>query len=132
MVGEELIVNTSVPFDYLQGIPISYLISSPWFVGIIVFATLAIPLSAFGIKYIWTWVDTWKKLREGYIENWKKMTNGRWKRFWGRPIGRKMNIKGEEGWEYELPIFVGKDMMGLESEVTAMPKGQPEGDALNG
>lgn len=132
MVGEELVINTTVPFDYLQGIPIQYFISSPWFIGVLVGFVLMVPLSVFGIRYIWGWIDTWMKLRDGYVEVWKKMTNGRWRRFWGRPIGRKISVKGEEGWEYELPIYVGKDKLGFESEVKLMPRGKPEGDALNG
>jgi hypothetical protein len=120
MAGEE---NVTAAFQYMQGYDILYLINSPWFIIMLVLMIVFIPLGLYGMVALWKRIDVWMKVRNGYIRCRKKQTNGTWKNFWARPIGRKITVKGEEGWDYELPIFVGKDVMALEKDINRMPSG---------
>lgn len=92
------------------------MVENPFFLIFLIIGIAMIPLSLLGIYQLSKWLDTWKKLRAGWIQVEKKLSNGRWVRFWARPTGRKIKIKGEEGMEFELPVAIEKGMMAYSSD----------------
>ena len=104
------------------------MVDNPAYLIFLIIGILMIPLSLFGILHLYSWIDTWSKLKSGWIKVRKKLSNGRWVTFWARPTGRKIKIKGEEGMEYEVPVQIEKGMMGYESYVKGKWVTQEEAD----
>jgi len=92
-------------------------VTNPFFIVFIVVILLMIPFSLIGITTVSGWLTSWKRQREGWIKIRKKLSNGRWVEFWSKPTGRKVKIKGEEGYEFELPIRIEKNYMGFQSDL---------------
>jgi len=93
------------------------MVSNPFYLVFLLVFALMIPLSLLGIIKLGGWLDNWSKVRSGWIKIRKKLSNGRWIEMWAKPTGRKVKIKGEEGYEFELPVRIEKDYMGFQSHL---------------
>lgn len=93
------------------------MVDNPFYLIFLLIGALMIPFSLLGTVYLYSWLNTWQKLRSGWIKVRKKLSNGRWVEFWARPTGRKIKVKGEEGMEFEVPVQIEKNMMAYESEL---------------
>lgn len=98
----------------VQGIPFEHLIISPWFIIIIVYVGATFPFAIKGILDLGGWLRDRERLKSGYMKLYKDLTNHRRLKIWAKPSGRKVTIKGEEGYPYELPIKVGKEFLGVD------------------
>lgn len=72
------------------------------------------PFGIYGMYHFYQWFSGWIKVRSGHIKVRQKLPNDRWRVFWKKPVGRKINIKTEEGMEVEVPIRLEKDFVGWE------------------
>ena len=87
---------------------------SPWFIAVLIFVILFTPLGIVGLISLINRLRNWERVRSGWIKIRKKVNSYQWNIFWIRPVGRKLKIKGEEGYEYELPFMVEEGMVGRE------------------
>jgi hypothetical protein len=92
-----------------QGVPFIQFLLSPWFIVILVFGIIFLPLGIVGIFSLYFRIRNWGRVRGGWIEIWKRMSNFHWLTFWSRPTGRKLKVKGEEGIELEIPFNIEVD-----------------------
>lgn len=93
------------------------MVNNPFYLIFVIVGVAMVPLSFLGIKQLYGWLDNWAKVRSGYLKVYKKLSNGRWIRFWARPVGRRIKVKGEEGQTFEIPIRIEKNMLGYISDI---------------
>jgi len=105
-----------------QGVPFVEFLLSPWFIAVLIFVILFTPLGIVGLISLINRLRNWERIRSGWIKIRKKVNSYQWNIFWIRPVGRKLKIKGEEGYEYELPFMVEDGMIGREKIFNDSPE----------
>lgn len=64
------------------------------------------PFGLIGIHNLWVRLRNWQRTRDGWIRVRKKLSNYHWIVFWAKPTGRKITVRGEEGFEFEIPFQI--------------------------